>query len=81
MEAFGILKFSDSPRRTAFAAGGGRGGGVEGVADETVEDAAGATVPAAARATRFAARLLFSFRYVFAIEHRATSDGGILMRR
>ena len=53
----GLLKFPDSPRRAVFAAGGGR----EGDADVDDEGAAGAPAAAAARATRFAARLLLIF--------------------
>ena len=57
----GCLKFPVSPRRTTFAAGGGRGEGVGGVADEDEEDAAGATAAAAARATRFFSCLILIF--------------------
>ena len=54
----GLLKFPDSPRRAVFAAGGVSEGG-----DADVDDkgAAGAPAAAAARATRFAARLLLIF--------------------
>ena len=58
LEAFGILKFSESSRRTTFAAGG-----VEEEEDAGVDDegAAGAPAAAAARATRFSARLFLIF--------------------
>ena len=57
----GCLKFPVSPRRTTFAAGGGRREGTGRVANEDEEGAAGAPAAAAARATCFAARLFLIF--------------------